>query len=142
MCADRYLEADPKQIPIPTLAFTIAGNNRIYFAPVTIAFDYSAESWDIKDERKFSSKINNKKVPPRSVLVEFNTETGTRREIGLMETEDGKAIYGLGGAVYNPVDNSLYFAGAMEEHDPEKIAGEIDETWPYSMGLFIYPLSE
>lgn len=142
MCADRYLDADPKQIPIATLAFTLASNNKIYYAPVTVAFDYSAESWDVRDERKFTSRVIQKKQPPRSVLIEYNIETGKRREVGLMETEDGRAVYGLGGAVYSPLDNRLYFAGAIEEHNPEKIAGEIDGTWHYSMSLLSFPLPE
>lgn len=142
MCADRYLNGDPKKIPIATLAFTIA-NDKIYYAPVTsVAFDYSAESWDVRDERQFTSKITERKLPPLSVLIEYDIKSDKRREIGLMETEDGRKIFGLGAAVYSPVDNKLYFAGAVEEHDPNFIAGEIEETWHYSMALFSYPLPE
>lgn len=141
MCADRYINGDPKKIPIATLAFTIA-ENKAYYAPVTVAFDYAAESWDVLDERKFSAKINKEKIPPASVLVEYDLQTKERREIGLMLTEDGRKVYGLGGAVYSPIDNKLYFAGAVEENDPEKVAGEIDGTWGYSMALLSIPLPE
>lgn len=142
MCAAKYLNDDPKKIPIATLAFAIA-EDKIYYAPVaSVAFDYSAESWDVKDERKFTEKIAEKNVPPTSVLVEYDIKTGKRREIGAMETEDGRKIYGLGAAVYSPLNNSLYFSGAVEEHDPKYIAGEIQETYHYSMGLFSYSLSE
>ena len=139
MCADRYLHDDPRKIPIATLAFTIA-KDKIYYAPVTVAFDYSAESWDVRDERKFTAKITQKQRPPRSVLVEYDLKTNTRREIGLMETEDRRAVYGLGGAVYSPLDNKIYFAGAIEEHESDKIAGEIDGKWHYSMALLSVPL--
>ncbi|MGE4540808.1 MAG: hypothetical protein AB7D35_06040 [Bacteroidales bacterium] len=141
MCADQYLNGDPKKIPIPTLAFAIAGN-KIYYAPVTVAFDYSAESWDIKDERKFSSKLSGEKLAPQSVLIEYDIETGKRREVGLMKTEDGRKVYGLGGAVYSPMDNRLYFTGAVEEPDARYSAGEIDGTWHYSMMLLSFPLPE
>jgi hypothetical protein len=142
MCADQYLDVDPKQIPIATLAFTLAGNDKAYFAPVTVAFDYSAESWDVRDERKFTAKVTQKKQPPRSVLVEYDLKTNKRREVGLMETEDGRAVYGLGAAVYSPVDNKLYFAGAVEENDPEKVAGIIDGEWEYSMALLSISVPE
>jgi hypothetical protein len=135
MCAERYVNDDPKKIPIATLAFTIAGE-KIYYAPVTsVAFDYSAESWDVKDERKFTSKLSGDKHPPRTVLVEYDLNKQERKEIGLMETMDGRMVFGLGGAVYNAFDNKLYFAGAIEEPNPEKVAGEIDGTWHYSMSL-------
>jgi hypothetical protein len=135
MCADKYLNDDPKKIPIATLAFTIA-KAKIYFAPVaSVAFDYSAESWDVKDERKFTSLITNRKQPPISVLVEYNIKTDFRRELGQMITKDGEKVFGLGAAVFSPLDNKLYFVGAVEEDDPEKIAGEIEETWHYSMRL-------
>lgn len=142
MCADRYLNVDPKKIPIATLAFTLAPNNKIYYAPVTVAFDYSAESWDVRNEREFTAKIMNEKKPPHSVLVEYDLNSNSRREIGLMETSDGRAVYGLGGAVYSPIDNKLYFAGAIEENDPEKVAGIIDGEWKYSMALMSISLSE
>lgn len=142
MCADKYLNNDPKKIPIATLAFTLA-KDKAYFAPVTsVSFDYSAESWDVQDERKFTNKLSGEKQPPLSVLVEYDIKTGKRREVGLMETEDGRKVFGLGGAVYSPVDNRLYFAGAVEEHDENYIAGEIDGTWHYSMMLLSIPLPE
>ena len=143
MCADKYLNDDPKKIPIATLAFTLAPHRRAYYAPVTsVSFDYSAESWDVLDEREFTSKVAERKAPPLSVLVEYDISSGKRRQLGRMETEDGQKVYGLGGAVYSPIDNRLYFAGAVEEHGPEYIAGEIEGTWHYAMMLLSYPLPE
>lgn len=136
MCAERYLDADPKKIPIATLAFTLAPNDKVFYAPVTsVGFDYSAESWDVVNEREFTSKVNKAELIPLSVLVEYDIKTRKRRELGTMETEDGRKIYGLGAAVYSPIDNKLYFAGAIEENDPEKVAGQIDMKWNYSMSL-------
>jgi len=142
MCADRYLNGDKKKIPIATLAFAIADNNKIYFAPVTtVAFDYSAESWDVRDERQFTSRLNNKKQPPLSVLVEYDINSGNRKELGSLITGDGREVFGLGGACYSHLDNKLYFAGAVREDDPKYIAGQIDETWNYCMMLMSYDLS-
>ncbi|TWT90638.1 hypothetical protein Mal64_10320 [Pseudobythopirellula maris] len=141
LCADRYLDGDPKKIPIATLAFTLAPNGMIYYAPVTsVSFDYSAESWDVKDERKFTQKITQRSQPPLSALVEYDIDSGSRREVGLMRTSDGRAVFGLGGAVYSPLDEKLYFVGAIEEHNEELVAGEIEETWTYSMALLGMPL--
>lgn len=142
MCADKYLNDDPKKIPIATLAFTIAENNKIYYAPVTsVSFDYSAESWDVRDEREFTSKITERKQPPMSVLIEYDIDSGNRKELGVMETEDGRKVFGLGGAVYSPLDKSIYFVGAVEESDEKYIAGKIEETWHYSMALLSFPLT-
>jgi hypothetical protein len=143
MCADRFLDADPKKIPIATLAFTIAHpHDKIYYAPVTLAFDYAAESWDVVNEREFTAQLTGKKEPPASVLVEYNLKTDQRREIGLMYTEDGRKVYGLGAATYSPIDNRLYFAGAIEEKDPDKIAGYIDGEYTYSMSLLSIEVPE
>lgn len=143
MCADKYLEDDPKKIPVATLAFTLSPQNRAYYAPVTsVSFDYSAESWDVLDEREFTDKVTERNTPPISVLIEYDITTGERRQLGRMETEDGRKVFGLGGAVYSPLDNRLYFAGAVEEHDPKYIAGEIEGTWHYAMMLLSYPLPE
>ncbi|MCO6492744.1 MAG: hypothetical protein J5I98_30275 [Phaeodactylibacter sp.] len=143
MCADKYLNDDPKKIPIATLAFTLAPPGKAYYAPVTsVSFDYSAESWDVLDEREFTGKVAERNTPPLSVLVEYDISSGKRRQLGRMETEDGRKVYGLGGAVYSPIDNRLYFAGAVEEHDPEYIAGEIEGAWHYAMMLLSYPLPE
>lgn len=136
MCAEKYVNGDPKKIPIATLAFAIA-NDKIFYAPVaSVGFDYSAESWDVRDEREFTSKITERKQPPLSVLIEYDIATNSRKELGLMMTEDNRKIFGLGAAVYSPIDNKIYFAGAVEEHNPDKVAGEIEETWNYSMALF------
>lgn len=143
MCGDRYLNDDPKKIPLATLAFTLAPGNKVYYAPVvSVAFDYSAESADIQDERKFTAKLNQGKEPPLSALIEYDTASGTRREIGLMKTTDGRPVFGLGGAVYSHLDNKLYFVGAIEEPDLERSAGQIDSTWHYSMSLLSMPLPE
>lgn len=135
MCADRYLKA-PQHIPFSTLALTITADRKLYYAPVlSVAFDYSGQSWDVEDERKFTAQREGGAVPPLSVLVEYDLASGKRREIGVMRTHDGRNVFGLGGACTGRKDGKLYFVGAVEEPDPKLAANKIDNKWPYSMTL-------
>ena len=136
MCAERYLHGPPQLIPFSTLALTIANNRRLYYAPVlSVAFDYSGQSWDVADERKFTAQLAGEVAPPQSVLVEYDLATGQRRELGQMRIADGRRVYGLGGACTGKQDGLLYFVGAVEERDPQRVANRIDDRWPYSMAL-------
>jgi hypothetical protein len=136
MCAERYLRGPPQLIPFATLALTIANNRRIYYAPVlSVAFDYSGQSWDVADERKFTAQLAGEAAAPQSVLVEYDLATGQRRELGQMRIADGRRVYGLGGACTGKQDGLLYFVGAVEERDPQRVANKIDNRWPYSMAL-------
>jgi hypothetical protein len=139
MCAERYLSGSPRFIPFSTLALTIADNRRIYYAPVlSVAFDYSGQSWDVADERKFTAQLAGEATPPQSVLIEYDLATGQRRELGQMRIADGRRVYGLGGACTGKQDGRLYFVGAVEERDPQLVANKIDNRWPYSMALLSY----
>lgn len=139
LCADRYLDADPSLIPVATLAMTISPDHLIYYAPVlSVAFDYSGQSWDVADERKFTARLSGKAAPPESVLIEYDPATNRRRELGVMRTEDGRKVFGLGGACAGRKDGKIYFVGAVEERDPDRVANKIDDRWPYSMALLGY----
>ncbi len=143
MCAERYLHGPPQHIPFSTLAMTIAGNRRIYYAPVlSVAFDYSGQSWDVADERKFTAQLAGEAAPPQSVLVEYDLASGRRRELGQMQLADGRRVYGLGGACTGQRDGRLYFVGAVEERDPQRVANKIDSRWPYSMALLSYDIRD
>jgi hypothetical protein len=136
MCAERYLHGDPNVIPLSTLALTIARDHRIYYAPVVAtAFDYSGQSWDVADERKFTAQVTGEVAPPESVLVVYDPATGQRQELGMMRTADGRKIFGLGGACTGKKDGRLYFVGAIEERDERHVVNKIDNRWPYSMTL-------
>ena len=105
-------------------------------APVlSVAFDYSGQSWDVADERKFTAQLAGEVAPPQSVLVEYDLATGQRRELGQMRIADGRRVYGLGGACTGKQDGMLYFVGAVEERDPQRVANKIEDRWPYSMAL-------
>lgn len=139
LCAERYLDADPRLIPVATLALTISADHRIYYAPVlSVAFDYSGQSWDVADERKFTSHITGEEAVPQSVLVVYDPATKRRRELGIMRTADGRRVFGLGGACAGKKDGKIYFVGAIEERDPRLVANKIDNRWPYSMALVSY----
>jgi hypothetical protein len=139
MCADRYLNSDPRMVPLATLALTVSGDHRIYYAPVlSVAFDYSGVSADVADERAFTAKLTGENVPPRSVLVVYDPAAKQRRELGIMRTKDGRTVFGLGGACTGRKDGKIYFVGAVEERDPAKIANKIENRWPYSMALLSY----
>jgi len=139
MCAERYLRGPPQLIPFSTLALTIAGNRCIYYAPVlSVAFDYSGQSWDVADERRFTAQLAGEAAPPQSMLVEYDLATGRRRELGQMRIADGRRVYGLGGACTGKQDGQLYFVGAVEARDPQRVANTIDDRWPYSMALLTY----
>lgn len=139
LCADRYLDADPRLIPVATLAFTISKQHLIYYAPVvSVAFDYSGTSWDVADERKFTAHLTGGKVAPESALVTYDPGSNRRKELGLLRTADGRRVFGLGGACTGQVDGKIYFVGAIEERDPARVANRIDDLWPYSMALVSY----
>ena len=139
MCAERYLDADPSLIPVSTLALTISRDHRIYYAPVlSVSFDYSGQSWDVADERKYTARLTGEKAPPQSVLVVYDPATNQRRELGVMRTADGRRVFGLGGACTGKKDGRLYFVGAIEEPDERYAVNKIDKEWPYSMGLISY----
>ncbi len=139
LCAERYLKADPSLIPVSTLALTISREHRIYYAPVvSVAFDYAGTSWDVADERSFTAKITGETVPPETALVAYDIATKQRREIGIMRTQDGRRVFGLGGACTGQKDGKIYFVGAVEERDPARVANKIDGRWPFSMALICY----
>ena len=57
--------------------------------------------------------------------------------MGFIKTEDGRYAYGMDGAQADK-DGKIWFAGAFEEPDPKKAAGEIVGGYPYSIALGCY----
>ena len=142
LCAERYLHANQHLIPFATLAMTITPDRKIYYAPVlSVAFDYSGQSWDVHDEREFTAKMLGKATAPEAVLVMYDIDAKTRRELGIIRTQDGRRVYGLGGACTGKQDGKLYFVGAVEERDPAYVANKINDQ-PYSLALLSYTPSK
>jgi hypothetical protein len=96
----------------------------------------------VADERKFTAQLAGEAAPPQSVLVEYDLASGRRRELGQMQLADGRRVYGLGGACTGQRDGRLYFVGAVEERDPQRVANKIDSRWPYSMALLSYDIRD
>lgn len=132
-------ETNVRQIPFATLAFTISNDRKIYYAPTASgSFDYIGNSWDVKDEENFQAKLSGGYFPPVSYLVSYDLQTKERMSHGLMVTEEGSLVFGLGGACTGAKDGKIYFVGAIEEKDPQQVVGKVGRRWPFSMGLIAF----
>ncbi len=139
LTAPQYWDENVQMVPFATLALTIDHNRRIWFAPTASgSFDYVGNSWDVKDEEKFQAKISGGYFPPVSYLVSYDINTKERKSHGLMVTEKGNLVFGLGGACTGVKDGRIYFVGAIEEKNPKDVVGEVGRRWPFSMGLVSY----
>lgn len=132
-------ETNVRQIPFATLAFTISNDRKIYYAPTASgSFDYIGNSWDVKDEENFQAKMAGGYFPPVSYLVSYDLDTKERKSHGLIVTEEGNLVFGLGGACTGAKDGKIYFVGAIEEKDSLQVVGKVGRRWPFSMGLISF----
>lgn len=130
---------NPRTVPFATLALTISNDRKIYYAPTgSSSFDYVGTSWDVKDEEKFQAKMAGGYFPPVSYLISYDIESGQRSSLGKIVTDEGNLAYGLGGACTGAKDGKIYFVGAIEEKNKDKVVGEVGRRWPFSMGLIAY----
>lgn len=135
-------ESNVRQIPFATLTLAIDREN-IWFAPTASgSFDYVGNSWDVKDEEKFTAKLAGGYFPPVSYLISYNKKSGERISHGLMVTEKGNLCHGLGGACIGQKDGKIYFVGAIEERNEADVVGKVGRRWPFSMGLVSYDPSK
>jgi hypothetical protein len=144
LTAPEYWDAkDPRTVPFATLALTITPDQMIYYAPTgSSSFDYVGTSWDVKDEEEFQAKMSGGYFPPVSYLISYNIKTDERRSLGKIITKEGNLAFGLGGACTGAKDGKIYFVGAIEEKNKEKVVGEVGRRWPFSMGLIAYDPDE
>jgi hypothetical protein len=132
-------EKNPRLVPFATLALAISDDRIVYYAPTgSSSFDYVGTSWDVKDEENFQAKMAGGYFPPISYLISYNLETRERISHGKISTKSGNLVYGLGGACMGAKDGKVYFVGAIEEQDKDKVVGEVGRRWPFSMGLVSY----
>lgn len=132
-------EKNPRMIPFATLALTVSPQRIVYYAPTgSSSFDYVGTSWDVKDEEKFQAKMAGGYFPPISYLISYDLRSKQRISHGKIVTKSGNMVYGLGGACMGAKDGKVYFVGAIEEKDKEKVVGEVGRRWPFSMGLVSY----
>jgi hypothetical protein len=130
---------DPMTFPGARLAMTISyKEHKIYYLPEMMGgFDYADTSFDVLDEAKFAEKMTGSRVAPLAYLLSYDLETGQVNDLGLLKTQDGRFAYGMDGAQADQ-DGKIWFAGAFEEPDPDRIASLIEGKYPYSLGLGVY----
>ena len=132
-------ETDPRKIPFATLTLTMSNDHVLYYAPTASgSFDYVGTSWDVRDEEKLTAKLLGGHFPPVSFLVSYNPDTRERKNHGLIRTEAGNMVFGLGGGCTGKKDGKIYFVGAIEEKDPEMQVGKVARRYPFSMGLIAF----
>ena len=69
-------------------------------------------------------------------LIMYDIKTGKRHDLGVMQTTDGRRVFGCEAASVGPEGN-VYICGRVEVRDPEKATGFIRNI-PVSMQLIIY----
>jgi hypothetical protein len=135
----QFRGGDPLIIPTARLAMTISYKERkIYYLPEMMsAFDYGDVSYDIMDEYNLSEQLSGEEVAPLSYFLSYDLETNQITDLGFMKAEDGRYAYGMDGAQAGK-DGKIWFVGAFEEPDPEKVSGKIIGKYPYRIGLGVY----
>jgi hypothetical protein len=124
MCDSRFLEGNQKDIPYSTLAFAVdSKNGRIYFAPSSRGFSVQ------KYVETYGSETDHH-------LIMYDIKTGTRHDLGIMRTTDGRRVFGCEGASVGP-DGTVYLCGQAEVKD-KKLATEMVGTIPCALQLIIY----
>lgn len=124
MCDSKFLKSERKDIPYSTLAFALDSRNRkVYFVPS--AREYSMNRYA---ETLGSDLVHH--------LIMYDIKTGKRHDLGVMQTTDGRKVFGCEAASVGPEGN-VYICGRVEVNDPEKATGFIRNI-PVSMQLIIY----
>jgi hypothetical protein len=128
MVAPPFRAGDTMNIPYATLAMAISQKERkIYYVPVTAGdFDYGAVSGDRS---------------AYSMILSYDLKTGERRDVGVIQAQDGRHGFGMGGAKVDK-QGRLWFTGAWEEPDPKLAAGRMRGKTYYSLGLGCYDPSQ
>jgi len=127
MCAEQYLDA--KTIPYATLAFTLGKNRKIYHVPVVQPFDFTVDMGLIDGGVAGSFHYTQ--------LVTYDLNDRQREYHGLIKTEDGNMVLGVGGATTAP-DGTLYFCGAVQERDSTKASGKAGGRESFRLRLLMY----
>jgi hypothetical protein len=124
MCDSKFLQGDPKDIPYSTLAFAVdSRNKRVYFAP-------SARGFSIQRyEETYGSKEGHH-------LIMYDIKTDKRVDLGIMQTADGRKIFGSEAASVAP-DGTVYICGQAEVKDKKSGTRMIGDI-PAALHLIIY----
>jgi hypothetical protein len=104
MCDSKFLEGDRKDIPYYTLAFAVdSRNKKVYFAPSSRGFNLQkfVETFGSNEEHH---------------LIMYDIKTDKRVDLGVMQTADGRKVFGCEGASVAP-DGTVYLCGQAEVKD-------------------------
>ena len=124
MCDTKFLEGDQKDIPYSTLAFAVdSQNKKVYFAPSARGFSIQ------KYEETFGSKEGHH-------LIMYDIKTDKRVDLGIIQTADGRKVFGCEGASVAP-DGTVYLCGQAEVKD-KKTATMMIGNIPTALQLIIY----
>ena len=124
MCDSKFLEGDPKAIPYSTLAFAVdSRNKKVYFAPSARGF--SIQSY----EETYGSREGHH-------LIMYDIKSDKRVDLGIMQTADGRKIFGCEAASV-AADGTVYICGQAEVKDRKATTRMIGDT-PTALQLIIY----
>jgi hypothetical protein len=117
--------ADRRDVPYPTLSFTLGHDGKLYYAAAAKEFDYGGSA----------------AAPPASHLMTYDLATGKIDDLGEMHVPDGRIVLGTNSADTGP-DGTIYFVGALATvsetaGEPGGGAGNIGAI-PYRLALFIF----
>ncbi|MCH5375156.1 MAG: hypothetical protein JJ992_14380, partial [Planctomycetes bacterium] len=106
----------------------------IYYIPVVTGdFDYGAVV-GLSQPRDHRGARSNGAELPLSFLVSYDLAGGKIADLGLLQADDGRLAYGMGGADCDR-EGRIWFVGAFEEPNPEYVVGKLSDKFPYSLGL-------
>lgn len=124
MCDSKFLEGDQKDIPYSTLAFAVdSRNKKVYFAP-------SARGFNIQ---KYAETFGSDQAHN---LIMYDIKTEKRVDLGVMQTTDGRKVFGCEAASV-AVDGTVYLCGQAEVKDKKFATGMIGNI-PATLQLIIY----
>jgi len=124
MCDSKFLEGDQKDIPYSTLAFALdSRNKKVYFAPSARGFSIQ------KYEETFGSNEGHH-------IIMYDIKTDKRLDLGVMQTADGRKIFGCEAASVAP-DGTVYLCGQAEVKDKKTATLMIGDV-PTALQLIIY----
>ena len=124
MCDSKFLESNRKDIPYSTLAFSVdSRNKKIYFAP-------SARDFSVKNYTETYGSNEGQH------LIMYDIKTDQRVDLGVMQTADGRKIFGCEAASVDS-DGTLYLCGQAEVKDKRNSTSMIGNI-PAALQLIIY----
>ena len=124
MCDSKFLINNRKDIPYSTLAFAMDKIKRIvYFAPSARGFA----------TQKYAETFGSEE---RHHLIIYDLKTSERKDLGAMQTADGRKVFACEAASVAP-DGTVYLCGQVEVRDKSKSTQMIGDI-PTALHLIVY----